>query len=327
MSASDRSSSSHAQTTGAADAAVVIVNYRTAALVERCLDSVAATCEELKLETIVVDNASRDGSVERLRASRPVADVIAMPANRGFAAGVNAGFRHSRAEVVILLNPDTEVRPGALPALVARLRAHPRAGVAAPLLETGEGKLAVNGYRRFPGLLTLAMDLCVPMGYALVHAPALHPYAMSPTALRAGEEPAWVSGAALAIRRSAYEQAGSFDEGFFLYFEETEWQRRVTRHGWRIEIVPDARVSHLMRGGGDDALVHSPHFVPSALRYLRMRRVPLVVARTVLAISLGLSWVALGLISRIPAKHARASGQARAYGSLLRAALTSHPPA
>jgi N-acetylglucosaminyl-diphospho-decaprenol L-rhamnosyltransferase len=323
----ERSPDSRVQAGREADAAVVIVNYRTAPLVERCLESVAATREDLVLETIVVDNASGDGSVERLRASWPAADVIAMPANRGFAAGVNAGFRHSRAAIVVLLNPDTEVRPGALAALVERLRDHPRAGVAAPLLENGEGQLAANGYRRFPGLLTLGMDLCVPVGYALVHAPALHPYAMSPAALRAGRDPAWVSGAAMAIRRGAYEQAGPFDEGFFLYFEETEWQHRVVRAGWRVELVPDARVSHLMRGGGEDSLVHSPHFVPSALRYLRMRRVPLALSRATLAVSLALSWAALALIARIPAKRARASGQARAYRSLLRTALTARPPA
>src|SRR5580692_6886136 len=108
------------------DAAVVIVNYRSPELVERCLRSVQATAGDMRLETVVVDNASRDGSVERLRAACPAVKVLEMGANRGFAAGVNAGFRESRAEFVILLNPDTEVRSGALQALVACLRTRPR---------------------------------------------------------------------------------------------------------------------------------------------------------------------------------------------------------
>jgi N-acetylglucosaminyl-diphospho-decaprenol L-rhamnosyltransferase len=305
----------------AADAAIVVVNYRTAEHVERCLEAVRATRGGLRLETIVVDNASQDGSVERLRAAHPWATVHAMPANRGFAAGVNAGFRDSRAEFVIVLNPDTEVRPGALADLVAQLRARPRAGVLAPLLENGEGQLVSNGYRRFPGLLTAAMDLCVPVGYALVRAPALHPYALAPAALRAGRAPAWVSGAAMAIRRRAYEQVGPLDEGFFLYFEETEWQARVARGGWDIGIVTSARVSHLLRGGGEDALVHSPYFVPSALRYLRRRGVPLALARLVLALALALSWATLRAIACLPAKRAKALGQARAYRSLAWTAL------
>ncbi len=308
------------------DGTVVVVNYRTPELVERCLESVHASRGELRLETVVVDNASGDGSVERLRAALPAATVLAMPENRGFAAGVNAGFRHSLAELVVVLNPDTEVRPGALQALLAHLREHPRTGVVAPLLEGPEGRLAPNGYRRFPGLLTVGIDLCLPIGYALAHAPALHPYAMSPAALRAGARPAHVCGAALAIRRRAYVEAGPLDEGFFLYLEETEWQQRVARQGWAIEIVPAARALHLVRGGGEEALAPSPHFVTSALRYLCMQGVPLARSRAVLCVSLALSWATLRAIACLPAKRAKATGQARAYRSLLGRAVRGPKP-
>jgi N-acetylglucosaminyl-diphospho-decaprenol L-rhamnosyltransferase len=311
--------------TGASDvdAAVVIVNYRSAELVERCLESVRAHGGALKLETVVIDNDSRDGSVERLRAALPATEVIPMARNGGFAAGVNAGFRHTRAEFVILLNPDTEIREGALETLLEHLREHPQTGLVAPLLEDGEGRLTPNGYRRFPSLLTLGLDLCLPLGYALAYAPQLHPYAMSPAALRAGAPPVHVCGAALAIRRAAYLQAGQFDEDFFLYLEETEWQLRVAQAGWNIEIEPAARVCHLVRGGGEEALAPSPHFVASALLYLRRRRVPMPLARLVLAGCLALSWATLCLIALLPAKRARAVGQARAYRSLLRVALTA----
>jgi GT2 family glycosyltransferase len=304
------------------DAAVVIVNYRTPELVERCLESVSAGCGELNLELVVVDNASGDESVERLRALPNPATVLSMPENRGFAAGVNAGFEHTSTELVIVLNPDTEVRPGALQALVAHLRERPRTGVVAPLLEGAGGQLAPNGYRRFPGLMTLAFDLCIPLSYALVYTPGIHPYVMSPAALLAGRPPAWVSGAAMAVRRAAYAQAGPLDEDFFLYFEETEWQQRVVDDGWAVELAPAARVCHLVRGGGEDALAHSPYFVSSALRYLRLRRVPVMLSRAVLASSLLLSWVALSLIACLPGKRARAASQARAYRSLLHRTLT-----
>jgi N-acetylglucosaminyl-diphospho-decaprenol L-rhamnosyltransferase len=310
------------ETTSDRDAAVVIVNYGTPELVERCLESVRASCGELSLEVVVVDNASGDGSVERLRALPDPPRVLGMSENRGFAAGVNAGIEHTSAEFVIVLNPDTEVRPGALPALVAHLRAHPRTGVVAPLLEGAGGQLAPNGYRRFPGLLTLAFDLCIPLSYVLVYAPGLHPYAMSPAALLAGRPPAWVSGAAMGIRRAAYAQAGPLDEDFFLYFEETEWQQRVVSNGWAIELAPGARVCHLVRGGGEDALAHSPYFVSSALRYLRMRGVPVALSRAMLSISLLLSWMVLSAIALLPGKRAKAVAQARAYRALLRRTLT-----
>ena len=304
------------------DAAIVLVNYRTPDLVERCLASVEATREQLVLDIVIVDNGSADGSVQRLRAALPAASVLALSTNGGFAAGVNAGLAHTRAEIAIVLNPDTELRPGALQALIAHLREHPRTGIAAPLLEDPAGRLAPNGYRRFPGLGTLALELCIPLGYALVHVPALHPYAMSPAALRAGARPAHVYGAVLAIRRSAYEQAGPLDEGFFMYLEETEFQRRVARCGWAIEIVPSACALHLVRGGEQAALAPSPHFVLSAIRYLRLRGVPAPVSRTVLALALASSWIALGLIALLPSKRAIATLQARAYRSLAALAVT-----
>jgi N-acetylglucosaminyl-diphospho-decaprenol L-rhamnosyltransferase len=308
------------------DAAIVVVNYRTPELVERCLRSVRATCGELRLQTVVVDNASGDGSVERLRAALPHATVVAMEENRGFAAGVNAGFRHCAAELVVVLNPDTEVRPGALRALLERLRERPRTGVVAPLLQDAEGQPTASAYRRFPGLFSLAFDLCLPLSYALAYAPGLHPYSLSPKALLAGRPVAHVCGAAMAIRRSAYEQAGPLDEGFFLYLEETEWQQRVAQSGWTIEVLPAARVCHLVRGGGAEALAPSPHFVGGALRYLRLRGVPSVLARAMLSLALALSWVTLRLIALLPAKRARATGQARAYGALLRQALAGATP-
>jgi GT2 family glycosyltransferase len=282
---------------------------------------VRATQGGLDLQIVVIDNASGDGSAARLRQSLPDATVVELEANRGFAAGVNAGFRHTSAEFVVVLNPDTELAPGALAQLLGRLREHPRTAVVAPLLEHADGRLAPNGYRRFPGLFTIALDLCIPLGYARLATRLPHPAAMSPAALRAGARPAWVCGAAMAIRRAAYAQAGDLDEDFFLYFEETEFQQRLARCGWTVELAPGATARHLLRGGGAEALAHSPHFLASALRYLRMRGVPVAVSRAVLAVSLALSWLGLRLIACLPAKRAQAGEQARAYRELLGLAL------
>ncbi len=298
-------------------AALVVVNFRSDRLARRCLESVRSGCPGIDLEIVVVDNASNDGSVERLRAAFSEANVIALPANRGFAAGVNAGMAATNAELTIVLNPDTEVMPGALALLLEHLHSHPRTAVVAPLLEHEDGSLQANGYRRFPGLLTLFVELCVPIGYALAHLPGLHPYAMSPAAILKGEHPAHVYGAALAIRREAYELAGPFDEGFFLYLEETEWQSRVAAAGWNIELVPKAKVRHLVRGGGEAALAPSPHFLTSALRYLALRGVSAWVSRPVLSCALLLSWLTSSAIALLPSKRSHAKLQARAYRSLL----------
>jgi GT2 family glycosyltransferase len=308
-----------------ADAAIVIVNYRAADLVERCVESVMRSRGELTLELAIVDSDSGDGSVERLRASLPAANVIAMPSNRGFAAGVNAGMAATAAPLVVVLNPDTELSPGSLGELLGVLRSRPRVAVAAPLLQHADGALQVNGYRRFPGLALLSLELCVPLGYALAHAPGLHPYAMAPAALQRGDAPAHVAGAAMAIRRAAYEQAGPLDEGFFLYLEETEWQARLVRRGWEIALAPRARASHLVRSGGEAALAPSPHFLASALRYLSMQGVGAVRARLCLSCALALSWLTLLAIALLPSKRGHARLQAAAYGRLLVQALGRRP--
>jgi GT2 family glycosyltransferase len=299
-------------------ATLLIVNYRTPALVEQCVASVYANRGDVSLETVIVDNDSQDGSAERLRRSIPGATVIEMPDNRGFAAGVNAGFRDTDAELVLVLNPDTELRPGALEALLDRLRDHSRAGVVAPLLEDADGQVTPSAYRRFPNLLTLSSELCVPVAYAFTHL-SLTPHAISASTLRDGGPVAHVCGAAMAIRREAYRQAGPLDERFFLYLEETEWQRRVAASGWTIEVEPAARACHLVRGGGDAAIVPPIHGVPSAVRYLRMQGVPKPVSRIVLGLAFIASWATLRLIAVIPGKRAKAAYQARAYRSLLRA--------
>ncbi|HEV3071967.1 MAG TPA: glycosyltransferase family 2 protein [Solirubrobacteraceae bacterium] len=305
-------------------AAVAIVNYRTPELVERCLEAVWATSDGVNLEVVVIDNASRDGSVERLRAGLPRTKVVAMDENRGFAAGVNACFRNTRAELVLVLNPDTEVKPGAVVALLKHLRSHPETGLVAPLLEDVEGHLVSNGYRRFPGLGMLTLDLCLPLSYALAYAPSLHPYALAPEALRKGVQPAHVCGAVMAIRRKAYTETGPLDEGFFLYLEETEWQRRMALRGWRIEVLPTARVRHLVRGGGDGALAPSLHFVAGAVRYLSLRGIPPLLSRAALALALASSWATVSLIACLPDKRTRATRQARAYRALLRLALSGN---
>jgi GT2 family glycosyltransferase len=253
-----------------------------------------------------------------LRRSIPGVTVIEMPDNLGFAAGVNAGFRNTSAELVVVLNPDTELRPGALEALLDRLTDHPSAGVVAPLLEGEDGEITLSAYRRFPNILTLSSELCVPVAYAFTHL-SLTPHALSVSALRGGGAVAHVCGAVMAIRRDAYVQAGPLDERFFLYLEETEWQRRVAAKGWTIEVEPAARACHLVRGGGDAAIVPPVQGVPSAVRYLQIEGVPTLVSRVVLGLAFITSWATLRLIACLPGRRVKAIYQARAYRSLLRA--------
>jgi len=291
------------------DTAVVIISYRSSDLAIRCARAAAraAAVDEL----LVVDNASGDDSVRRLE--REGIRVLARDRNDGFAAAVNAGFAATSTPYVVLLNADAEPRPHAIDRLVGHLRLSPSAGVAAPRLFHADGSPQPSHYRRFPGPLLLFTELCVPLGLLMRRLPLLDPYRARPGAVRI----AHATGAALAIRREAYEDAGRFDEGFFLYFEETEWQERVARRGWTIEFVPDAEVVHLVRGGGKAADAPSPHLVMSAQRYLRLRGASPRATRVALAAGILSSRLTLRVIAALfPSKCAVAMRIARAYERL-----------
>lgn len=281
-------------------------------MVEACLDSVARTAPGLARETVIVDNGSGDGSAEVLRERHPGATLVALEENRGFAAGVNAGMRASRAPYVLLLNPDTVIEPGALEALLARLRADERIAVAAPVLCYPDGRVQNDAYRRFPNLVTTFVDFCLPLGYPL-HGTALHPHNVSRRRYLRGGLVARVCGAAMAIRRAAYEDAGPLDEGFFLYFEETEWQQRLSRKGWRIEVVPEARAVHKVRGGGEAAETVSPHYLPSAYRYLRMQGHSERAIDLTLATAAALSRAALWPVAALPPLREKAHRMRAGY--------------
>jgi GT2 family glycosyltransferase len=232
---------------------------------------------------------------------------------------VNAGFAASTAPVVALLNPDTEPRRGALERLVQYLQATPRAGVAAPRLVYPDGSWQTSAYRRSPGLGTLFLDLCLPAGFVADRFPALDRYRIRPDRWRDGVHAAHVMGAALAIRRSAYEDAGPLDERFFLYLEETEWQERVVRAGWTVDLVPSAEVLHLVRGGGEESLAPSPHFLASLRRYLALRGYPRPVVEAGIVVAIQVSRLATRAERWVLPESRRTGGaRAKAYDALWR---------
>ncbi|MEA2295711.1 MAG: hypothetical protein QOE86_3350 [Solirubrobacteraceae bacterium] len=280
------------------DAAVVIVNYRSAELVLECLAALPAAAGPLRLETVVVDNASGDGSVERLH-DAPIDRLIARADNGGFAVGVNAGFAATEAPYVVVINPDARPHPGSIARLVAHLEANPACGLAAPRLRNADGTPQPSAYRRFPGLGIQLAELSVPIGYAQLLAPRLDVHRIAPTEFATGRRVAHVYGACMAIRRRAFDAVGPFDEGFFLYLEETEWQRRAAKGGWTIELVADAEVTHLVRGGGDASIAPPPQYLRSAERYLAGLGWPRPVSRLALRLSVLGSWAFLEAVAAV----------------------------
>jgi hypothetical protein len=254
------------------DLSIVIVSWNVRDLLRQCLDSLAAQ-QSPAVEVIVVDNGSTDGSVEMARAEFPAVALIANADNRGFPAANNQGIRAANGRYVLLLNPDTQVAADALAALVVFADAHPDVGVVGPQLLNPDGSVQ-SSRRRFPTLAT-----------ALFESTWLQPYAPRrlldhyyvrdrPDDLQQGVD--WVDGAALMARRTAIDQVGLLDEGFFMYSEELDWCRRFRAAGWRVTYEPAARIVH-HRGKSSEQAVAARHihFQTSKVRYFRKYHRPL----------------------------------------------------
>jgi len=231
---------------------IVIVNYRSAGLALECLRSLAAELAELPgADVVVVDNASGDGSVEQLAAAirreRWQGWVALRPLERngGFAFGNNAPIRDAlRSErpvdYLMLLNPDTVVRRGAIRALLDFMDAHPRAGIAGSRLENPDGGAECSAHNAPSPLGELESGASLGVLSRL-----LARHAVTPPLRDAAHECAWVSGASQMVRRQVFEQVGLLDEGFFLYFEEVDFCTRARAAGWQVWYVPQSRVEHV----------------------------------------------------------------------------------
>lgn len=269
--------------------AVVIVNYNTPALTARCVESVAST-PSVDLEVIVVDNGSTDDSVDVL-SRRTDCRIVPTGRNGGFGHGVNAGVAATDAPYLLVMNSDTEARPGAVEALLEALKSDPALGLVAPALEHADGTLQSSAYRRFPTPLSAALEVAILPGYVSALLPRLpHATAVDPEAVARGEGYVWVTCAAAAIARTWWDRVGPFDERFFLYYEDTDWQRRLRRAGGRIRIVSRARVLHLQRAGDPVAAVVAAAWIDSALRFFALDGVSRRRVAPLLRVGIVIAW-------------------------------------
>ncbi len=233
----------------------VIVHYRTPEETARAARAVRETSPETDL--LVVDNGSRDGIEERLAQEVPGARVVTEAQNRGYGAACNRGARETSGDYLLFLNSDAFVLPGAIAALAAALDRDPGAAAAGPRLLDSDGTLQ-QSIQRLPapwrifcessGLAALAGGRGVFRG----HTKTREDHSRA-------REVAAVMGAALAVRRRAFDEIGGFDESFFLYAEETDLLARLSARGHRILFVPEAEVVHAGGASGGDILFGRLH--------------------------------------------------------------------
>jgi N-acetylglucosaminyl-diphospho-decaprenol L-rhamnosyltransferase len=231
--------------------AVVIVNYRTAALTIECVKSLAAERANVgPFDVIIADGKSPDDSVATLTAFfaapewRDWVQVLPLPVNGGFGWANNQAMlrllqRPEPPDFIYLINPDCVAEPGAIRALLDVILAHPEVGAVGSQLFEPDGRSAGSAFR-FPSIgRELVSGLCLHRIGALLGV-------QSVLVERTDPGPAeWITGASVLFRSAALRRTGLFDDGFFLYFEEVELMRRMTRAGWALWTVPESRVMHI----------------------------------------------------------------------------------
>ncbi len=285
------------------DVSLVIVSYNVQEPLRACLQSAAAAAAEsgLQVETIVVDNASADGSAAMVEAEFGGVTLLRNAANEGYGAACNRGAGASSGETLVFLNADVELVGGALPELRSVLQDGAGVGLAGPAVLDAAGQLHRSA-RRFPS----------PHGWLLDG--TLFERWRGTRWLLAGYRPAmepgrparvdWVEGACLAVRREAFDAIGGFDPGYFMYCEELDICRRLYARGWSVAYAPAALVTH--QGGasaGLAAAINRARFLRSKVRYAdrTWSRTMAVLAGTFYASTLGLELVLELIKALVPA--------------------------
>jgi N-acetylglucosaminyl-diphospho-decaprenol L-rhamnosyltransferase len=261
---------------------VAIVNYCTAELTIDCLRSLdSEVARNPDTQVIVADNASPDGSGAAIAEAIAQngwsgwARLLALPMNGGFAYGNNAAVRDheargGRARYVWLLNSDTIVRPDGLAALVSFMDANPSVGIAGSCLEDPDGTQQCSTFR-FPSLLG-ELEGSVRVGLLTR---LLQGAVVAPPPERRSMPYDWVSGASMLLRAEMLDEIGLMDEDYFLYFEETDYCRRASSHGWKCWFVPESRIVHLVgrstgvTGVANQLRRRSPYWFESRRRYFK----------------------------------------------------------
>lgn len=238
---------------------VLIVSFNTCQLTLEAIGCAAALPD---VETIVVDNASRDGSASAIAAQFPHVCLVRSDQNLGFAGGVNRAACEATGEFLLVLNSDARLQPGALDLMLELMRGEPRAALVAPALEYPDGRPQSAAFA-FPGLLQIALDL-YPVGRLMESRVNGRIRASQPRRI---DHPL---GACMLIRRTAWHQVGPLDEGYFMYLEEIDWCRRAQALGWQIWHLPQAVTIH--HGGASTAQQPEAMYAQlwrSRLRYYR----------------------------------------------------------
>jgi GT2 family glycosyltransferase len=229
---------------------VIIVSYNTRALTLKCLQTLYENTHQTRFHTVLVDNASTDGSAAAVAAAFPQVEVIARSDNLGFAGANNLVGAQATTEWLLLLNPDTEVYDGAIDTLLAFSRAHPEAGLTGGRTFFPDGRLNPLSCQ---GRITLWSSISRALGLttAFPRSGLFNPEAYGAWPRDSVREVDIIVGCFLMIPTALWQRLGGFDRRYFMYGEDSDLSLRARALGYRPMLCPDARIMHLVGASFD----------------------------------------------------------------------------
>ncbi len=302
------------------DVSIIIVTWNNASDIERCLDSLAGVGRGANAQIVVIDNASGDGTVDKILRGYPGVRVISNTQNVGFAAANNQAIVATESRYVMLLNPDTSVETGTIEVLVHFLDTSPDAWVAGPMILNPDHSVQRSGVR-FPSRWnilaeTLFLDRLFSKSRFFGSHKEMYEDPWKPRLVD------YLQGSALMVRREAIEKVGGLDEGFFMYFEEADWCYRFRQAGGEVHYSPVGKVVHY----GGDAFAHFDerrlvYYHRSMLRFFKKhystnQAIGLKAILGLRSMLRLLLWLSIVVIS--PSRRKEAGSSARGYWKVLR---------
>jgi len=241
------------------DLSVILVSFNDRKHLEKCLQSLKGFPPEVDLEIVTVDNNSSDGSPDLIKNKFPEVKLLCASENLGFAKACNLGISASSGEFVLFLNSDTIAEVQALSVLLDEMKRNPSIGAVGPALLSEQGTYQVSFGKRvdfFPEF--------IQKGFFNLY------YAKKLKSDQKVREVGWLSAACLLVRRKALEEAGCFDENYFLYFEDIDLCYKIRQEGWTLRFCPQAQIIHI--GGTSTSAVKDSsryHYRKSQIYFYR----------------------------------------------------------
>jgi GT2 family glycosyltransferase len=233
----------------APDISILIVNWNSAAYLRECLASIAEQTHGLRLEVVVVDNASTEQGLDRVEPEFPEVHFLRLEKNLGFAGANNEGFRHSHGRYVLLLNPDTKLITPAINIMLEKMEGLPDAGIVGCTLLNSDLTVSTTSIQRFPTILNQLLTF----EYLRVRFPTCPLWSIDPL-FRESRDPVRVDvipGACMLLRRETFERAGLLNEHYFMYAEDIDLNYKVNKLGLASYYIGHARIVH--HGGGSSS--------------------------------------------------------------------------